>query len=138
MKPRHHFAGVTLIELMIVVVIISILGLIAFPSYRLFMQRSQRTEATEALQRLAKNQEGYYIQHNTYTTDVSKLGFDVGGLTSGGRYVIAVTSADQQGFTATATPDSGSGMVEDTDCQEFSINQSGDQTASPDPQNRCW
>lgn len=129
--------GLTLVELMIVVLIAGILAMVGLPSYRGYMQRAQRTEAKDALVRLANNQERFYLQNNTYSADVAALGFN-GGFSDEGNYVIAVTAADRQGFTATATPAAGSGMAADTECSSFTIDSTGDKGAAPDPNNKCW
>ena len=64
MKPKS--AGMTLIELMIVVAIVALLASIAVPSYRQYVLRANRTEATTALLQLAAAQEKFYLQNNTY------------------------------------------------------------------------
>jgi type IV pilus assembly protein PilE len=128
--------GFTLIELMVVVIIIAILGIIGLPSYRAYVQRSQRTEAKDALVRLATNQERFYLQNNTYTADLTALGFPGGG-TEGGLFDLAVV-ADQLGFTATATPSASGGMAADTECQSYTIDETTARTAAPDPNGRCW
>jgi type IV pilus assembly protein PilE len=129
--------GVTLIELLIVVVVVAILGIFALPSYRQYVIRSQRTEAKNALIRLAANQERFYLQNNTYTTDLNALGF-AGGVTEDGNYLLQVTGASTVQFDAIATPVADSPMIADVDCQSFGINQAGEQTAAPDPRGRCW
>ncbi len=126
--------GMSLVELMVVVLIIAIIGIVGVPSYRGYMERAQRTEAKDALLRLANNQERFYLQNNTYTTDVTQLGFSVGGYTDDGTYTVAVTAADRQGFTARASIAAGSGMSDD-DCGWFQIDEAGDKTAE---NAICW
>ena len=142
--PPRKAAGVTLIELMIVVVVIAILGVIAVPNYREYMKRTHRTEAKSALLRIQTNQERWYLQHNTYTDDPDDLGFP-GGVSENGVYTLAITTADglTQDYTATAAPAAGGGrngvrMEDDTECAEFSIDSRGVRAASPDPRGRCW
>lgn len=97
--------GVTLLELMIVVVIIGILAAIAYPNYRQYAARAKRTEARAALLKIAANQERFYLQNNTYTTDMLQLGFPVGAafITNSNSYSVSVTVADANNFTAVAT-----------------------------------
>ena len=130
-------AGITLVELIVVMAIIAVLATIALPLYRSFVIRSQRTEAKEALLHLASNQEIFYIQHDTYTADLAAVGF-ASSQTENGLYELAILSADRQAFAATAAPSSGSGMAADTDCQVFGINSAGERSASPDPRGDCW
>ena len=125
--------GVSLIELIVVMLIIAILGIVGVPSYRGYMARAQRTEATDALIRLASNQERFYLQNNSYSADVTELGFG-GGLTDGAYYTISVTAADRQGFTARAAPVAGGGMDGDQ-CSWFEIDEAGDKSAA---HTGCW
>ena len=130
--------GMSLVELLVVVVIVGIIAMIGIPSYRGYMQRAQRTEAKDALVRLANNQERHYLQFNTYTVDLTQLGFDAVGTTDDGKYNLTVNAADRQGFTATATPSATGGMAADSECASFTIDEAGTKTAAPDPNNRCW
>lgn len=130
--------AMTFVELLVVMVIIGIIVAVGVPSYRGYMQRAQRTEAKDALVRLANNQERHYIQFNTYTNDLTSLGFDAAGTTDEGLYNISVAGADRQGFTATATPSATGPMVGDVECAAFTIDEAGIRTASPDPNSKCW
>jgi type IV pilus assembly protein PilE len=136
-------AGVTLLELMIVVVIIGILAVTAIPAYRGYTERVHRTEAKSALLELAANQERWYLQNNTYTGNLADLGFP-GGLSEFGVYALDFTVApDTTRFTARARPAAGGGtngvdQNRDDDCQEFTLNEQGVRTAAPDPNGSCW
>ncbi len=68
---RKKMRGVTLIELVVVVAIVALLATVALPSYRQFQLRSHRVEAKAALLNLAAAQEKFYLQNNTYTTDLA-------------------------------------------------------------------
>ena len=72
---RRQMSGVTLIELMIVVVIVAILAAVSYPNYREFTARAKRNEAKAALLQIATNQERFYLQNNTFTKDLTTLGF---------------------------------------------------------------
>jgi type IV pilus assembly protein PilE len=138
----RRVAGVTLIELMVVIVVIGILATIAVPSYRQYTMRSQRVEAKSALLQLATNQERFYLQNNTYTSDLTALGFP-GGTTENGVYTLAIGAANTTMFTATATPTPGGGtngvdQTKDTDCASFTIDAQGRRSAAPDPAGNCW
>jgi type IV pilus assembly protein PilE len=137
---RQH--GITLVELMVVMVIVAVLGMIAIPSYRQYSIRAQRTEAKTALLRLAANQERFYLQNNTYSSNLAALGFP-GGVSENGVYTLNVPLANAQAFQATATPTPGGGvngrdMTTDGECAQFNLNSQGLKTANPDPNNLCW
>ena len=96
--------GITLLELMIVIVIIGIMAAIAYPNYRQYAARAKRNEARAALLQVATNQERFYLQNNTYTQDLTALGFPTTPTftTDTGSYVISVGAASANNFTATA------------------------------------
>ena len=102
---RKYMRGVTLMELMIVMVIISILTAVAYPQYRQYVSRAKRNEAKAALLQIATLQERFYLQNNTYTTDMSRLGFANAGcnLSETGTYNVCVNAANANTFDATAT-----------------------------------
>lgn len=67
--------GFTLIELMIVVVIIGILAMIAYPSYQESVTKTRRTDGKGLLLEVMSGQERYYTRNNTYSTDLTDLGY---------------------------------------------------------------
>jgi type IV pilus assembly protein PilE len=137
-KLMHSMRGITLIELMIVVVIIGIMGVIAYPSYREFTARAKRNEAKAALLQIATNQERFYLQNNTYTCDMTRLGFAGAGpiQTDSGTYTVAVTACDSNVFTAQAVYNDGG--AEAGKCGTFLINGRNVKTSLPDPPGDCW
>ncbi len=136
MQLRKHMRGITLIELMIVVVIVSILAMIAFPNYQEFTARAKRNEARAALLRLATNQERFYLNNNTFTQDLTALGFATTPTwdTDTGYYTVQVTAADANNFSATATYLQGG--TEAGKCLTFTVDGRGLQTSGPD--TNCW
>jgi type IV pilus assembly protein PilA len=65
--------GFTLIELMIVIAIIGILAAIAIPQFSAYRKRSYNAAAESDLKNAATAQEGYYVDEETYTSDITKL-----------------------------------------------------------------
>ena len=119
--PAARMRGVTLIELMIVVVIVGIIATMAFPAYRRYVIRADRADATTALLQLAAAQERWYLNHNSYTASLPDLGF--GSVTEGGKYALAIETADARGFQARA--DAIAGQVDDDKCPVFAIDHRG-------------
>jgi type IV pilus assembly protein PilE len=136
-KLMHTMRGITLIELMIVVVVIGIMAAIAYPNYREFVSRAYRNEAKAALLQIATNQERFYLQNNSYTCDMTRLGFSVaaGFQTESGTYTVDVTACNSNNFTAQALynvavdPEAGK-------CGTFQINGRNVKTSAP--YTDCW
>lgn len=129
--------GVTLLELMIVIVIIGVLASIAYPNYRDYLARAKRSEAKAALLQIATNQERWYLNNNTYTEDMTVLGFDSDPfITDSGAYSVEIDAgADGNNFSATATfllPDE----KEKAKCETFTIDGRG--AKGSDPEGNCW
>lgn len=128
--------GITLIELMIVVVIVGILAVVAYPNYREFAARAKRTEAKANLLKIATNQERFYLQNNTFTCDMTQLGFSAGAafITDSGSYQVDITACDAANFTAVAAYRKGG--VEAGKCNSFQIDGRGTRISAPDTD--CW
>jgi len=72
---RHIQNGFTLIELLVVVAIISILAAVAYPSYQESITKTRRADGMALLTNIVNAEERYFTQHNTYTTDLTDLGY---------------------------------------------------------------
>jgi type IV pilus assembly protein PilA len=73
MNKMKNQKGFTLIELMIVIAIIGILAAIAIPQFSAYRKRSYNAAAQSDLRNAATAQEAYYVDEETYTSDISKL-----------------------------------------------------------------
>lgn len=80
--------GVTLIELMIAVLIIGILSAIALPAYNNHVTESRRADAATLIMAVASQQEQYFIENKTYSTDLSDLGFAASSIDSENDYYL--------------------------------------------------
>ena len=133
---RSGQAGVTLVELMIVVVIIGIIAMIAIPSYRQQVLRSGRSDAKAALMQTAQNLERCFTSTSTYTACVVLPAASPEGLYS-------VTAGDDDDeitgttYLLTATPQAG--QAEDTACGSFTIDQANDRgITGTGTEDECW
>ena len=135
-KLVHKMRGITLIELMIVVVIIGLMAVIAYPNYREFVARAKRNEAKAALLQIATNQERFYLQNNTYTCDMTRLGFSAaaGFVTESRTYTVDVTACNADNFTAQAVYNNAD--AEAGKCGSFQINGRNVKTSAP--YTDCW
>ncbi len=125
--------GVTLIELMVVIVIVSILAAVAIPSYEDSVRKSRRTEAQTALTSVLQQQERFFMNNMTYSTDLAAVGFT--NLSSGsfvsenGFYNVAASTCAGTPIARcvllTATPQLGQ-----ADDGNMTLNSRGEKTAT--------
>ena len=92
--------GFTLIELLIVVVIIGILAAIAIPKFSATREKAYFAAMKSDLKNLASQQEIYYSDTYTYTTNETNLGFVESEAVN-----VAIGAATSSGWSATATHD---------------------------------
>lgn len=103
---KNDEGGFSLTELLIVLAIIGILVMIAVPLYQNVTTRAKTTEAKTQLNFVHTLQKAYRLEHDTYTTDFTSLGFEHEQLISEGgkaRYQIEIAEAGPNSYTATAT-----------------------------------
>lgn len=67
--------GFSLIELLIAMTILAILLSIAYPSYQGQMIKSRRSDGQIKLMEIMHAQERFFTENNTYTADLTNLGY---------------------------------------------------------------
>lgn len=141
--------GFTLIELLVVMTIVGLLVGIALPSYRSYVLKSNRSQAWQALTQVQSGEEKFFMQNNSYTTDLTDaaptglgIALTSAGNTLSGNYAITVTTAACGGtgtatcsYTATATA-IGNQTKDTSACQTFTVSSSGLRT--PADSTGCW
>lgn len=129
-------AGVTLLELMIVVVIVGILAMIGYPSYAGYTIRAQRTDGRSAILQYASEQEKFIMNNNTYATAMNQLRGEGGAtfITETGNYEVSLSNVTSSTYTITATY---LGTDDEANkCKTFTINQNSVRTSAPNTD--CW
>lgn len=146
---RARAAGFTLIELVITMVIVAILAAIAVPLYQRDVRESRRTDARTALLDLAAREQRYFSVQNAFTENFADLGYAAAGtdptsITVGSGYytvTVSVPTTNPDTFLLTAVPVGGTTQASDTECQKFTVDNTGQQLAydsSGSPQPDCW
>ena len=148
-KPAHiRQAGVTLIELMVVVAIVAAIFAFAFPSYDRYIVRAKRAVGQNMLMQVADRQQQFFMDNKRFAADLTNLGFganpfivddDGAGTVAGDTdavYSLALSNVTATTWTATATP-VGAQLSRDTFCGNLTINQAGAKGKSGAADN-CW
>ena len=109
-------AGVTLLEMMIVVVIIAIIASAAYPLYTQYVVRAKRAAGTTMLMQVADRQQQYFMDNKQYASSLESLGFtanpfmmdDQGAVVPAADperiYNISLSDTSATTYTATAEP----------------------------------
>ena len=136
MFTRRRSAGFTLIELMITVAVVGILALVALPSYQDYIRKARRADGKSALLRVQLQQEKWRAGHTTYSADLAAIG--VATASTDGHYTLALSGADEAGYTATATAGTkqAGDKVGATSCATLTLVSNGN-TATFTPE-ACW
>jgi type IV pilus assembly protein PilE len=133
---RLKIAGVTMLELLIVLAIIGIISSIAFPSYQDFVAKAKRTAATAKLLQISDRQQQFFMDRKSYTSDLTDLGYGSDplvisddGTTSIATdpesvYSVSLSNVATTTYTITAAPLHGQ-LARDSDCGSLTLDQAG-------------
>jgi type IV pilus assembly protein PilE len=135
MSPRRGNAGVTLIELMMVMVVVAILAAIAVPSYRGYVIRASRADAKAATLSMAGALERCFTRFNAY--DDAGCALAITNVPSGDGHYLLGASVTPSTFLVTAVPQGA--QAADTGCGNFRLNQANQRTVSgAKGAAECW
>ncbi|MBY6063597.1 type IV pilin protein [Pseudidiomarina sediminum] len=126
MQVKLKSAGMTLIEIMIVIVIVGILAGVAYPNFVDYVREARRADAMGQLLTLQMAQEEYRLKNAAYA-NIATLGITL----SSDFYDFSVTNIGAETYTLTATAKGT--QVNDSGCTSMTLNQN-DQKAPA----ACW
>lgn len=141
--PVTRSAGITLIELMVVVVVLGILAAIAYPSYRAQVLRSHRSDAKIALEQVAQTLERCYTNTSTYATCAPlQAVIDGGAIASENGYYSVDFAAAPTALAFTVRATAVGGQLADSDCRTFTLTNTNVKfaatAAAADNSAACW
>lgn len=87
--------GFTLIELLVVIIIIGILSAIALPSFLNQANKAKESESKQYVGSMNRSQQAYYLEKNTFSSDVSLLGLGIKTSTTNYTYAIQGQTSSQ-------------------------------------------
>jgi len=96
---KNQNAGFTLIELLVVIIIIGILTAIALPSFLNQTAKSRAAETKTNVGAMNRAQQAYFLERQTFTTDVDELGLSMVNSTDNFDYSAAPNGTITTGVT---------------------------------------
>jgi type IV pilus assembly protein PilE len=130
--------GVTLMELMVVVMIIGILAAVAYPAYIEQARRGRRAAAVAMLQNVLQQSERYYSERNTYTTNLTDLGYPAGAVYSEHSTHTIGLAAGPTGDITTSVTVTATPVAPDAKCNVISLTSTNVRSASGTQPSICW
>lgn len=135
--------GFTLVELMITVAIIAIIMAIAYPTYTRQVMKAHRGTGKSKLLEIMQAQERYFTTNDSYTADLTDLGYGAASAvpSEGGWYNVAAAacggSTINQCVVLTATPQNS--QSDDTTCGNLTLTSRGQKGISGTGSvEECW
>ena len=129
-------AGVTLIELVVVMAIVAILTAIAYPAYMSHTAKARRKVATACLSQYANFMERYYTANLNYDGAAPVLGCSTeSDMARFYSFPVPTIGAGSRTYTISAVPTATQQAKDPERCGTLTLDQAG---ARSPTRNACW
>lgn len=133
-------AGVTLVELMVVMTIVGILAALTYPSYTRYLQRTRRADAVVTLLQIQLAQERWRATHPGYADALTSLNLGTLAAETSGHYKVSMRLDGSGNYIATATANGV--QLNDKACAALSLTVQDGQprqlSEGTAPADQCW
>jgi type IV pilus assembly protein PilE len=134
---RTREVGVTLIELLTVITIIGILAAISYPMFAEQAAKGRRSQARSLIYEVLQHEERFYTENNTYTTDLTALGYSDPLETDQSTHSVAL-AVGPTGDLTTSVQITGTALVPDTLCTTLTLTSANGQSGTGSNPTVCW
>jgi type IV pilus assembly protein PilE len=129
--------GFTLVELMITVVVVAILTSIGYAAYTEQIAKSRRAAARALVMDVMQHEERFYTENNTYTTDLTLMGYGASLYTDRNTHSISL-AAGASGAIATSVAVTATAVVTDAKCTSLALTSANAQSGAGSQPAVCW
>ena len=134
---RLGATGMTLIELLCVIGILGILASISYPMFAEQAAKGRRASARALILDVLQHEERFYTENNTYTTDLTQLGFPDPLETADSTHGVTL-AVGPTGDLTTSVSITGTAIVPDAHCTSLTLTSANAQSGTGSLPSACW
>ena len=134
---RLRATGMTLIELLCVIGILGILASISYPMFAEQAAKGRRASARALILEVLQHEERFYTENNTYTTDLTQLGFPDPLETADSTHGVTL-AVGPTGDLTTSVAITGTAIVPDAHCTSLTLTSANAQSGTGSLPSVCW
>ena len=135
--PRLAERGFTIVELMMTVAVVAILSSIGYVAYSEQLAKSRRAAARALVMDVMQHEERFYTENNTYTTDLTAMGYGATLHTDRDSHGISL-AAGATGAIATSVAVTATALTTDAKCTSLTLTSANAQSGTGSQSAVCW
>lgn len=136
-QPGIRQRGFTLTELMITLAVVAILASLSYGSYSDQMAKGRRAAARAMIMDVLQHEERYFTENNTYTTDLTQMGYPATLHTDRDTHNITL-AAGGTGAIATSVAVTATALITDAKCTSLTLTSANAQSGTGSQSAVCW